>query len=495
MSDVPTKQETPSGRNTGPVGSVDWQDFRDHLATADKEGHRKWIYPKRPEGRWTRRRTWLSYLLILVMFAGPFIKINGNPLLLMDIVERRFVILGQMFWPQDAPILAIGLLVFLTGIAVFTAAYGRLWCGWICPQTVMMEMVFRKVEYWIDGDALEQRRLSGAPWTGRKVFKRVLKYGIFLALSFLVGNTLLAYIIGIEDLRAIITDNPLNHLQGLFFMVAFTSVFFCIFARFREQACTFICPYGRFMSTLLDENTIVVGYDHKRGEARGHLTRDQSGEARRAAGLGDCVDCNQCVAVCPTGIDIRNGTQMECVHCTACMDACDGVMDKVGRARGLIRYASLDGIEKGMGLRITPRLVGYTVLLTALISLEAFLLFSRAAVEATVLRAPGSLFQQMPNGEISNLYLLKVINKTTRDIPVDLMLEEREGSVQVMGQGGLVVPAQKLAETSVLIQLPLSGLEGANTKLKLGIYDREGKRLQTVKTGFVGPRTRAKSAP
>ena len=472
-----------------PIATVDWDDFRDHLATADKEGRRKWLYPRKPSGRYTRARTVLSYGLLAVMFAGPFIKIGGNPLFMMNIVERRFVILGQIFWPQDAPILAIGLLVFLTGIAVFTAAYGRLWCGWVCPQTVLMEMVFRKIEYAIEGDAHAQRSLAKAPWTAGKTIRKVGKHLIFLLLSFVVGNTLLSYIIGIDALFGIIADNPLNHLEGLGFMILFTLLFHSIFARFREQACTFICPYGRFQSTLIDENSIVVAYDHRRGEQRGYLHRNQTPGERHAHGYGDCIDCHQCVAVCPTGIDIRNGTQMECVHCTACMDACDTVMEKIGRPRGLVRYASLDGIERGEPIRISARLKAYTALLVALIGLESFLLFNRADVEATLLRAPGSLFQQMPGGDISNLYLLKVINKTSKDVPVRLRLENLDGRIQVMGQEPLLVPAQKLAETSVLVELPPERLEGASTKLVVGIYSEDGRRLQKVKTGFVGPRT------
>ena len=313
-----------------------------------------------------RARTWLSWLLLAVMFAGPFIRINGNPLLLINIVERKFVILGQIFWPQDMIMFAVALLVFITGIIVFTAAYGRLWCGWTCPQTVLMEMVFRKIEYLIEGDSHQQRALDKAPWTAGKIAKKVGKHAIFFGLSFIIGNTLLAYIIGTEQLFQIVTDNPAKHLHGLTAMILFTLVFYAIFARFREQACTFICPYGRLQSTLLDENTIVVAYDYKRGEKRGPLHRGQSVEQRQAAGSGDCIACHQCVAVCPTGIDIRNGTQMECVHCTACIDACDAVMDKIGRPRGLIRYASLNGIERGERLKVTPRLVGYTVVLLAL---------------------------------------------------------------------------------------------------------------------------------
>ena len=258
---------------------------------------------------------------------GPFVRINGNPLLLINIVERKFVILGQIFWPQDMIMFAVALLIFITGIIIFTAAYGRLWCGWTCPQTVLMEMVFRKIEYLIEGDSHQQRALDKAPWTADKILKKAGKHAIFFGLSFLIGNTLLAYIIGTEQLFQIITDNPAKHVEGLTAMILFTLVFYAIFARFREQACTFICPYGRLQSTLLDENTIVVAYDYKRGEKRGPLHRGQSVEQRRAAGSGDCIACRQCVMVCPTGIDIRNGTQMECVHCTACIDACDDVMD------------------------------------------------------------------------------------------------------------------------------------------------------------------------
>jgi cytochrome c oxidase accessory protein FixG len=468
------------------VQSVNWDDFRDHLATADKEGRRKWIYARQPRGRFYTARTWVSVALLAILFVGPFIRIHGNPLLLVDIVERKFAVLGKMFWPQDGVVLAIGLLVFITGIVVFTAAFGRLWCGWTCPQTVLMEMVFRRLEYWIEGDAAAQRALARAPWTGSKVVKKAGKHLLFFALSFLIGNTLLAYIIGTEKLVEIVTDNPLNHLQGLTFMILFTLVFYAIFARFREQACTFICPYGRFQSTLLDENSIVVAYDHKRGERRGYLHRNQPADPRRAAGYGDCIDCRQCVTVCPTGIDIRNGTQMECVHCTACMDACDAVMEKIDRPRGLIRYASLNGIERGERLRVTPRLVGYSVILLSLVALEAFLLFTRPDVQATFLRAQGALFQQMPNGKISNLYTVKLINKTAREVPVQLRLQEPEGTLTVMGND-LVVPPQQLAQASVLIELDPARLRGAQTPLVIGVFSN-GRWLQTLKTAFVGPR-------
>jgi cytochrome c oxidase accessory protein FixG len=468
---------------------IDWRDFRDHLATADQEGRRRWIYPKKPGGRFYRARSYLSWLLLAIMFAGPFIRIQGNPLLMMNIVERRFSILGQIFWPQDTIIFAVAMLLFLTGIIIFTAAFGRLWCGWTCPQTLLMEMVFRKVEYFIEGDAAEQRALAAAPWTAGKIGKRLAKHGVFFVLSFVIGNTLLSYIIGSDQLLKIITDNPLH---GLAFMVLFTLIFYAIFARFREQACTFICPYGRLQSTMLDENTLVVAYDHPRGEKRGHLHRGQSHPQRREAGLGDCIDCHLCVAVCPTGIDIRNGTQMECVNCTACIDACDQIMDKVHRPRGLIRYASLNSIERGEKFRITPRMIGYGIVLAVLGGVLAFLVFTRSDVEATLLRAPGALFQQSADGKISNLYTLKLANKTSRDVPIQLKLENIAGKLSVMGGRELVVPKERLAQTSVLIELAPGALRGHNTPLKVGVYS-QGKRVDTVNTVFIGPRTPPRS--
>ncbi|MHB8521469.1 MAG: cytochrome c oxidase accessory protein CcoG [Limisphaerales bacterium] len=465
---------------------VDWNDFRDHLATADREGHRRWIYPKTIGGRFYRARTYVSWLLLAVMFVGPFVRINGNPLLLLNVVDRRFSVLGQIFWPQDMVIFALAGLVYLTSVIIFTAAFGRLWCGWTCPQTLLMEMVFRKIEYAIEGDASAQRALATAPWTAQKFLKKAAKHATFFGLSFTIGNTLLSYIMGSNRLFQIIRDDPRDHLAGLAFMVLFTLVFYAIFARFREQACTFICPYGRFQSTILDENTVVVAYDYKRGEKRAPLRRQQTNAQRLNAGLGDCVNCRECVAVCPTGIDIRDGTQMECVNCTACIDACDAVMDRIGRTRGLIRYASLNSIERGEPFRITPRMAGYAWVLAALAAVLMFLLFSRSSVEATLLRAPGSLFQQTPDNKIENLYTLKLINKTSRDVPVQLKLENPDGEIKVMGGEALLVPREQLFQTSVLIELRRKKLEGSNTQLEVGVYSG-GRLLQTIHTAFVGP--------
>jgi cytochrome c oxidase accessory protein FixG len=461
-------------------------DFRDHIATAEEDGSRKWLYPKRPKGRFHRARAWLSAVLILVMFGGPFIKMNGNPLLMINVVERKFSVLGVIFWPQDNLVFALGFLLFLVGIAVFTAAFGRLWCGWTCPQTVMMEMVFRKIEYFIEGDSSSQKLLARSPWTLRKLGKKSAKHGLFLALSFVIGNTLLAYIIGVDALKLIVADDPSRHLTGLAFMGLFTVVFYGLFARFREQACTFICPYGRFQSTLVDENTIVVAYDYKRGEKRGHLNRSESFAQRASRAAGDCVDCFNCVAVCPTGIDIRNGTQMECVNCTACIDACDEVMSRIGRPRGLIRFASLNGIEKNEPIRVTPRIIGYGVILLLLGASLLTLLLTRSEVDVSLLRAPGALFEQTPEGKISNLYLLKLTNKTHSDKTVELKLGNIEGSMTVLG-GALALPAEKQTEASVLVEITPANLKSGTTPVVVRVYSG-GKPIDTIKTIFIGPR-------
>lgn len=462
-------------------------DFRNHLATADKQGRRRWIFAKKVDGRWFRRRTVVSWFLLGIMFIGPFVQINGNPLLMINIVERRFSILGQIFWPQDVAIFAVAMLLFLTGIVVFTTAFGRLWCGWTCPQTVLMEMVFRKIEYLIEGDAPAQKALSAQPWNSTKILKKAVKHGIFLALSFLIGNWLLSYIIGIENLVQIIVDNPRNHVAGLTFMLLFTALFYLIFARFREQACTFICPYGRFQSAMLDENSMIVAYDHKRGEQRGRFQRAQSGANRAAEGIGDCVNCRQCVSVCPTGIDIRNGVQMECVNCTACIDACDAVMDKLGWKRGLIRYASLNSIEKGQPFRFTARMGAYAGVLCALISLFLILLFTRSAVDCTLLRAPGGLYQEMADGRVSNLFTLKAINKSRHDIPLEFRLEGAAGEVKVMSGQNFIAPRENLAQTSLLIAVDRSRFVEGKTKISVGVY-ANGKRIETLKTALTGPR-------
>ena len=401
--------------------------FRDQLGIVSAEGKRKWIYPKSPSGRFHRARLVLSWILLAFLFGIPFIRVDGHPVMLFDITERKFILFGMIFGPHDFFLLALAMISMIVFIFLFTVVFGRLFCGWICPQTVFMEMVFRKIDYWIEGSPREQRQLHESSWSGKKLGKKLFKHSLYFVLSFIIANTLLAWIIGTDKLLAIITDPPSQHLTGLTAIVIFSAVFHWIFAWFREQACILICPYGRLQGVLLDRNSIVIAYDFRRGEPRGKLRR---GEQRT---LGDCIDCHQCVEVCPTGIDIRDGTQLECVNCTACIDACDDIMESIEKPRGLIRYDSIEGIEKGIRKLVTPRSVGYSVVLLLLIVVLGYFLATRSDFDVTILRTPGMFFQEQPDNNVSNLYDIKAVNKTFSDLPLSFRLNNIEGSVRLLG--------------------------------------------------------------
>lgn len=456
--------------------------FRDRIATIDEEGKRKWIYPKKPSGRFFKWRTYLSWVLLVLLFSTPFIKINGNPLLMLNVIDRKFVIFGQIFWPQDFYLFVVGTIALIVFIALFTVVYGRVFCGWVCPQTIFMEMVFRKIEYWIEGDWQKQRKLDQMPWNAEKIRKKVGKHLIFFALSFIIANTFLQYIIGIDDWFDLVTDPPKEHIGGLTAMLIFTGAFYGVFSRFREQVCTVVCPYGRMQGVLLDTKSIVVAYDFVRGENRSNFKRR---EDRKAEGKGDCIDCHACVDVCPTGIDIRNGTQLECINCTACIDACDAIMDKVGFERGLIRYASEEQIKEKKKFTFTPRITAYTTVLGALLSLMFVLLLLRGEIQTTILRAPGTTLQDQGDGKISNLYQFKVINKTNTDLPIRFEMEEGNASIKLVGQEQ-VLKKEGTIEGAMFIIMDRKDVSKLKNKIKIGVFSGE-RQLETVETVFLGP--------
>ena len=459
------------------------ESFRDSISTINQEGRRNWIFPKKPSGRYYNWRKIVSYLLLALLFAGPFIRIGGEPLLLFNIIERKFVILGQIFWPQDFYIFVLAMLNFILFIIVFTVVFGRIFCGWICPQTIFMEMVFRRIEFLIEGDFKQQQILNRKPWNTEKIFKKALKFTVFFLMSFLISNIFLAYIIGSEELISIITSPPSEHIQGFISMTIFTGVFYFVFAWFREQVCIVVCPYGRLQGVMLDRNSIIVAYDHVRGEKRGKFRKD---EERDSSIKGDCIDCKQCVYVCPTGIDIRNGTQLECINCTACIDACDDIMDKVGFDRGLIRYASESSISDKKKWTLSGRSLAYSIVLVALLSVFGFLLSSRNDVDASLLRTPGMLYQQKEGDIISNLYNLKIINKTNLEIPMEIRLLNFEGEIQIIGNENLVIKPQGLAEAVLFILLDKKDLSSMKTEVEVGIFSN-GEMIEQVNTNFMGP--------
>lgn len=452
--------------------------FRDEIATVTKEGKRIKVYPKKPKGKFYSARNYFSLLLLAILFVTPFIKVNGRPFMLFDIINRKFILFSIPFGPHDFHLFALTFIGIIVAIFLFTVVYGRLFCGWVCPQTIFMEMVFRKIEYWIEGDAHKQRALNRAEWTGKKIFKKSLKQIIFFSLSFIISNFFLSYIIGMDELITIVTAPPSEHLTGLSTILIFSGIFYFVFSYFREQACTLVCPYGRLQGVMLDQNSIVIAYDHPRGEPRAKGKRDKESQ------LGDCVDCHQCVDVCPTGIDIRNGTQLECVNCTACIDACDSIMEKVNLPKGLIRYASKNEIENKVRKTFTPRAISYTVFLVLLFSLITVLLANRSDFELSILRTPGMIYQQQADGKISNLYDFTLINKTFTEYNAKLELQNIDGEIKMVGTD-LIMKPQGVIEAKFLVLLDETDLKVLNTKIEIAVTAND-KIIDVIKTNFLG---------
>ncbi|MBG7629371.1 MAG: cytochrome c oxidase accessory protein CcoG [Bacteroidetes bacterium] len=459
--------------------------FRDSIGTIDESGKRNFIFPKKPKGKFYNYRTYVSWVLLAFLLSAPFIKIKGNQFLLFNIFERKFHIFGFPFWPQDFHLLVISILVSVVFIILFTVVFGRIFCGWMCPQTIFMEMVFRKFEYLIEGDRTKQIKLDKQAWNAEKIRKRLTKWITFFIISFIISNVFLAYIIGSDEVLVYITDSPAAHIGTLVNLLVFTLIFYFVFAWFREQVCIIVCPYGRLQGVLLDNKSINVAYDFVRGEGANGRKKLRKNEKRDDLGHGDCIDCKQCVLVCPTGIDIRNGTQLECVNCTACIDACDEIMDNVGFEPGLIRYASEDDIERKEQFKFNARLIAYSSILTILLGVLTTMLFLRNDVEATILRLPGQTFQSTKT-TIKNVYTVKLINKTTEDISaVSIKLISHEGTVDMVG-GMMDVKRQGLKEGTLFIEIDKKDLNSSKEKLKIGIYSN-GVLIDKTTTNFSGP--------
>jgi len=460
--------------------SAEEESFRDHFSAVDDYGKRIWFYPQKPKGKWHNRRVAFSILLLGLMFTAPFIHVDGQPLFLFNILERKFIIFGIFIGPQDYWIFGLLMLSFLLFVALFTNLFGRLWCGWACPQTVFMEMVFRKIEFAIEGDWNKQKALDKAPWDAVKIRKKLLKWGIFALISFLIANLLLAYVVGVKELAKIVT-HPISDNPGLFAGICvFTVIFFFVFTWLRDQACTVVCPYGRLQGVLLDKKSVVVAYDRMRGEPRGKLRKGQTRE------LGDCIDCFQCVRVCPTGIDIRNGTQMECVNCTACIDACNHMMDQVGFERGLIRYDSEENILEKKPRRLSRKVIGYVAAVLVLWGGLIYAMVTRTATETTLLRVPGTRYIENEDGTVSNLYNFRIYNKTNHPIQAEVRLLDEEGSLKFAGTPDLLLEPTGRAEGTLFITLPSDVLKNRKNIVSVGIF-QDGKQIESLETTFMAP--------
>lgn len=465
--------------------SEESQTFRNELASINPDGSRKWVYAQKPEGRFFNARSIVSVILLAFFFIAPFVRIQGNPLLLFNILERKFILFGVVFWTQDFYLLVLTMITAIVSIAVFTAIWGRIFCGWACPQTIFLEQVFRRIEYLIEGNARERIALDKAPWTMNKVLRKAGKHGIYIILAWIVSNLFLSYVIGTEELFKIITDNPKNHVGGLLAMTVFSGLYYGVFAHFREQVCLVACPYGRFQSALVDADTVAVTYDYKRGEPRRKPSKadktNPSGELR-----GDCIDCHQCVNVCPTGIDIRNGIQLECVNCTACIDACDSVMTKIKKPTGLIRYTSLNAIRTGVSKHLTTRVKGYITVWALLVGLVLTLFVNRPDMESIILRQPGTLYQTVGNDRIANFYTIQLINKTFGQKNVEVRILSPEGSTITALSDYSAIQPQSVQHGRCFVSIPKTALHGAYNTVKFGVFVN-GQLVREKETTFLAP--------
>jgi cytochrome c oxidase accessory protein FixG len=446
------------------------------------------VYPKRPKGPYFNRRGILAYLLLGFLFIAPFIKIKGDQMLLFNILERKFIIFGVIFWPQDFHLFVLSMITLIVFIVLFTVVYGRLFCGWVCPQTIFMEFVYRQIEYLIEGNNSRQRKLDDQPWNVEKFWKKSLKHLIFFAISLLTICSFLAYILGAEHLKQMLSEGPLLHWGGFVGLMAFSAAHYFVFAKFREQVCIIVCPYGRLQGVLLDHNSIQVSYDYKRGEPRG---KHNPLEDRHKTAKGDCIECGSCELVCPTGIDIRNGSQLECINCTACMDACNMIMKRINKPKGLIRYASERTIAEGTPLKVNARVVFYSVILAGLLILVGYLFTIRTDVETTILRMSGSLFQEYDSLHYSNIYTIEVVNKTRKEIPITLELDEPTGEIKMMGES-LQVKKGEVGRASFLVVVRKDSIHSQKMEVEFKVMSGE-REIEEVKSSFIGPAIHTKT--
>jgi cytochrome c oxidase accessory protein FixG len=438
------------------------------LSTLNEDGTRFWIHPKLARGRFLRRRQIVGYALIALFVALPFIRIGGRPALLLDLVTREISVFGAVFRASDGFVLMLLGLTIVLAVFLVTALFGRVWCGWGCPQTVYLEHVFRPIERWLEGSPAQQTKLDQTP--GLKP-RRVLKWAIYLVIAFVLSNVFLAYFVGTDRLATWVLDSPADHIGGFSLVVGVAALMMFDFAYFREQTCIVACPYGRLQTVLLDKQSLIVGYDAKRGEPRGKPKKKLPviGESR-----GDCVDCGACVAVCPTGIDIREGLQMECIGCAQCIDACDSVMDKLERPRHLIGYTSQDMLAGKPKRLLRGRTLVYPALLVFVAALLVWSIGQRGGSNVLVDRIQGPAFVELPDGKISSQVRLKLENESEETRHYSLSLYQSNDTKLRAGALVFEVKPRKSVEVPLFVDAPRDTYVGGKRRVTLRIADDRG---------------------
>lgn len=450
------------------------------LSTLEQDGSRRWLYPKLATGAWWNRRRVVAYLLMLVFVLVPHLKVGGRPLLRLDIVSREFTFFGQTFYPTDTLLLALIILSVLISIVFITAVTGRAWCGWACPQTVYMEFLFRPIDRFFEGT-----RGKGGPAKRKLSFPMQLaRLIIYLLISMFLAHTFLAYFVGPEKLSDwILQSTPWQHPAAFLVMAATTGLMTFDFYYFREQTCLIACPYGRFQSVMLDRQSLIVAYDYNRGEPRA------KGKRREGDNKGHCVDCNQCVVVCPTGIDIRKGLQMECINCTQCIDACDDVMHKIGLPPGLIRFTSQANLEKQPKRILRARTILYPLLLIGVLIGFVVALGKNSGFTANIVRGKGNPFTLVEPADVMNRFNLKLTNRTANQQTYSLsIVSPPEAKVEAVDESQLTLEPRKLGSADIRILFPRGVTkEKGNVPAVVRITDASGLH-RDVDFKLLGPR-------